>query len=112
MTHDGGGYYVTWQNQSNDEYLHVVEGSKSNSAEVNTYTGTGSCAEHGTTDVQCQKVWSQISTGYANYFAFANVNSGKCLDDPEDEAGQVPVQYSCGTYLVQRRWEYTTTHSI
>ena len=108
---DGRGHVVTWQNQNTDDYLHVAGASKANSAVVNTSPGSGSCKPHGATDLQCAEEWSQVSTAYAHEFAFANINSGLCLDDPEDKNGQVPVQYSCGTFPVQRRWEYTTTHS-
>jgi hypothetical protein len=107
----GTAVIVTWQNQNTDDYLHVAGASKGNSADVNTAAGSGSCSRHGHTDLQCAEEWSQLSTNYAHEFAFANVNSGLCLDDPEDKAGQVPVQYSCGAFPVQRRWEYTTTHS-
>lgn len=108
----GNGVFVTWQVQANAQgYLHVKGAALGNSAVVNTYTGSGSCPAHGVTNVQCAEEWSKISTGYAHEFAYANDNTGKCLDDPEDKAGQTPVQYSCGTYPAQRRWQYTTTHS-
>jgi hypothetical protein len=100
-----GGHYVTWKNGHNGEYLHVKGGSKSNSAVINTYTGSGSCAEHGEVDLQCEEEWSQISTGYAHEFAYANINSGLCLDDGEN-ALTTPTQYSCGTYPENKRWIY------
>jgi hypothetical protein len=102
----GEGDYVTWENRQTDLYLHVKGGSKSNSAPINVYGKSGSCAEHGEVNTQCQEVWSQVSTGYAHQFAYANANSGLCLDDPEDESYVGAVQYSCGDFPVQRRWIY------
>jgi hypothetical protein len=102
-----GGHYVTWQNQHNAEYLHVKDGSKSNSAVINTYTGSGSCEYHGETDLQCPEEWSQVSTAYAHEFGFVNINSGLCLDDGEN-AFTTPTQYSCGTFAENKRWTYGT----
>jgi len=104
---EGAGHYVTWQNRADALYLHVKGSSTANSAAVNVYEKTGSCAQHGVTDTTCSEEWSQISTAYANQFAFQNVNSGLCLDDPEDKADVGAVQYSCGTFPIQRRWKYT-----
>lgn len=103
----GSGHFVTWQNQNTDDYLHVKGGSTGNSAEINTYTGSGTCADHGVTDLQCEEEWSQISTAYAHEFAYANVHSGKCLDDGEN-AITVPTQYSCGDIPDNMRWIYAT----
>jgi hypothetical protein len=102
--------YVTWKNGATKDYLHVKGGSKGNSADINVYTGSGSCSDHGATDLQCAEEWQQISTGYAHEFAFKNVNSGKCLDDGGDLFSSVATQYSCATngYPVQERWRYSS----
>ena len=104
----GSGDYVTWQEYATNNYLHVKGASTANSAVINTYTGKGSCKYHGVKDVQCAEEWSQISTAYANEFAFANVNSGKCLDDGENKDGITPTQYSCGAFPDNMRWLYGT----
>ena len=82
MLPPSGGHFVTWKNGTNGKYLHVVNASTANGALVNTYTGSGSCADHGATDVQCAEEWSQVSTGIAQEFAYVNANSGLCLSDP------------------------------
>jgi hypothetical protein len=109
---EAGGVYYTWQNRGDGLYLHVVGASKANSAAVNVAAKSGTCAEHGSTNTQCAEVWSRVSTGYAHEFAYKNINSGKCLDDPEDEPNVGAVQYSCGTYQVQRRWIYAGYISV
>jgi hypothetical protein len=110
-------HYVTWKNQQTGKYMHVVGGSKADGAQINVYTGSGTCAEHGHTNLQCQEEWAQISTGHSNSgngeYGYMNVNSGLCLDDPNSAAtgpkGIIEVvQYSCGNYPVQRRWSYPT----
>jgi hypothetical protein len=105
----GAGQTDTWANNATNNYLHVKGGSKANSAVINTYTGTGTCArQHGAKNLQCAEEWSQISTAYAHQFVYANVNSGKCLDDGENKIGIVPSQYSCGTYPPNMRWIHAT----
>jgi hypothetical protein len=105
-------HYVTWENGHAAEYLHVKGASKDNSAAVNVYTGSGTCAEHGAKNLQCPEEWQQISTGYAHWFAYMNVNAnGKCLDDPEDELADAVI-YSCGNYPVQRRWRYSVVSPL
>jgi hypothetical protein len=106
----GSGHYVTWENRQLHLYLHVKGGSTANSAPINVYGKSGSCAEHGAVNTQCQEEWSQVSTGYAHEFAYANINSGLCLDDPDGKDYVGAVQYSCGTFPVQRRWDYITSY--
>jgi len=121
-THDGttptpeaspccaGGHYVTWDNHYAGLYLHVKANSTGKSAQINMYGGSGSCKYHGTTDLMCSEEWSQISTAYAHQFAYANINSGLCLDDGENKAGgsTVPTQYSCADFPDNMRWIYGT----
>ena len=106
-----GGHFVTWKNGTNGKYLHVVNASTANGALVNTYTGSGSCADHGATDVQCAEEWSQVSTGIAQEFAYVNANSGLCLSDPNSDYGVEPIQYSCGKFPTNKRWLYGNTYS-
>lgn len=58
--------------------------------------------------MQCAEEWQQISTNYANEFAYANANSGKCLDDGENAANVTPAQYTCGAYPANMRWIHAT----
>lgn len=103
---NGGVTYYTWQNQFTGNYLHVVDNSAANSEPINTLEAEGSCAEHGVTDVRCSEEWEVLSTGYSGQYAYANVHSGLCLDDPNGDAGVQAIQYSCGAYPEQRRWFY------
>jgi len=99
----GSGHYVTWQNQNDFDYLHAT--STARSAAVNTAGGSGSCANHGVTDLQCAEEWSQISTGYSHQFEFANDYSGQCLIDGGNRAGITAQQYPCDD-AVNERWIY------
>jgi hypothetical protein len=99
----GSGHYVTWQDQNNGQYLHAT--STARSAVVNTAWAAGSCANHGATNLECSEEWSQISTGYAHQYAFANDYSGKCLIDGGNKTGITAQQYSCN-YTTNERWIY------
>lgn len=98
--------YDSWQNQWSAKYLHVKGGGTANGDIVNVDTDDGSCTHHGSANLGCDEEWQQLSTGYAHEFAYKNVNSGLCLSDDNDLIDEAPIQYSCGTYPVQRRWEY------
>lgn len=104
----GSGHYVTWQNQNNGDYLHVKGASTGQSAEINIYTGSGTCEYYGQTDLQCAEEWDQISTGYSHEFMYDNVNSGMCLDDGEHALGIHPTQYPCDAANENERWIYGT----
>jgi hypothetical protein len=101
-----GATIYTWQNQHSALYLHVQGDSTANSAAVNVYERTGTCANHGATNTNCAEEWQVLDTGHGNEFAYANVNSGLCLSDPNDAENVGAIQYSCGAYPVQRRWTY------
>jgi hypothetical protein len=105
--------YDSWQNGYDNQYLHVAGSppSTSNGGLIDTYKGTGSCAEHGSSDENCAEEWAQLSTGHASQYAYENANSGLCLSDPNSEKSSEldPVQliqYTCGTYPANRRWIY------
>jgi len=105
----------TWQNQGDGNYMEVQSSGTSNGDKIDVYKKTGSCAAHGATDTICNEEWYAISLG-TNYdsvpeFAYMNVNSGLCLDDPGGGIGGHVEQWSCTTYPDTKRWLYDKSYS-
>ena len=91
---------VTWQfgcpscrGGYDGQYLEIYHSGRSNNNWADVYPGNGT---------NTQK-WTSIFLGSGEY-AFRNVNSGKCLEDPGYAVSGHVDQYTCGTYPDNTRW--------
>ena len=76
------------------QYLEIYHSGTANGNWSDVHSGNGT---------NTQK-WVSIFLGSGEY-AFRNVNSGKCLEDPGYALGAHVDQYTCGTYPDNVRWQ-------